>query len=101
MKKEKNFYEILTDKNNRDPLVLDFKGNNQLAFEQIAVIPHEKNLYCVLKPITYVQGVADDEALVFRLTQDRGLDLEEHQMTVYTIFEKYYELYEEMRRKKL
>lgn len=75
-----------------------------INFEQIAVIPFEtkngnRNLYCVLKPLNPIKGVADDEAIVFRVDLNEEGDfiirVEEDESTAISVFEKYDDLLEE------
>ncbi len=62
--------DVLLDPDNRDPVVLMDENGRELKFEQVAVIPHEKEgekrLYCILHPLTPIEGINDDEAIVFR-----------------------------------
>ena len=62
--------DVLLDPDNRDPVVLMGEDGKELKFEQVAVIPHdkegEKRLYCILHPLTPIEGINDDEAIVFR-----------------------------------
>ena len=59
--------DVLLDHENKEPIqMMDEKGKI-LEFEQVAIIPYKKQLYCILKPISEIKGVADDEAIVFRV----------------------------------
>lgn len=95
--------DVLLDKDNRDPIVLMDSNGRVLNFEQVAVIPHEINgkrfLFAVLKPLDKIEGIADDEAIVFRADVDVNgntiLQLEENESVAIDIFEKYYDLLEE------
>ena len=62
--------DVLLDPDNRDPVVLMGEDGKELKFEQVAVIPHdkegEKRLYCILHPLTPIEGIGEDEAIVFR-----------------------------------
>ena len=96
--------DVLLDEDNRDPITLVDTDGMVIDFEQIAVIPFEtkngnRNLYCVLKPLNPIKGVADDEAIVFRVDLDEEGDfiirVEEDESTAISVFEKYYDLLEE------
>lgn len=64
----------LLDENNTDPISL-YNGDDDLVeFKQIAVIPYDDRLYCILKPMEHMEGVADDEAVVFYIDQDEDSD---------------------------
>jgi len=100
-----NLLDVLLDEKNTAPIfMLDDKGN-QLKFEQIAVIPYgEDDLYCILKPISKIEGIKDDEAIVFRVDEDADgeaiLKVEENEETAIAIFDQYYNLVEEEAAKK-
>lgn len=92
--------DVLLDPDNRDPVVLMGEDGKELKFEQVAVIPHdkegEKRLYCILHPITPIEGIGEDEAVVFVCdrTED-GEDIirvEEDEATAVAIFDEYYRL---------
>ena len=54
-----------------DKLTLLDESENEVEFEWIATVPYkngeETRIYCILKPTTQVEGVADDEAIVFKI----------------------------------
>ena len=64
---EMSVVEQILDEDNESPVELfDDKGKS-ILFDQIAVIPFNNRLYAILKPITKIEGVGDDEALVFEI----------------------------------
>ena len=95
--------DVLLDQENKEPIVLMDETGKQLTFEQVAVIPYEvrkeKRLYCVLKPLDKIEGIADDEAIVFLVdTDDAGnsiIRIEEDEEVAIAVFDKYYDLLEE------
>lgn len=95
--------DVLLDQDNKDPIVLMDENGRQLTFEQIAVIPYEvrkeKRLYCVLKPMDKIEGIGDDEAIVFVVDQDKDgnsiIKVEEDEEVAIAVFDKYYDLLEE------
>ena len=99
--------DVLLDKDNKDPIVLMDEKGRQISFEQVAIIPYEikgeKVLYVVLKPIDKIEGIADDEAVVFLVDQDKAgntiLRVEEDEEVAIAVFDKYYDLLEEARGK--
>ena len=66
---EKTVIEKLLDENNNDNIILYDENNNQAEFEQVAIIPLNDKLYAILKPATKIEGVNEDEALVFVLEE--------------------------------
>lgn len=101
--KQIDILDVLLDQDNKEPIVLVDENGKQLTFEQVAVIPHEvrkeKRLYCVLKPLDKIDGIADDEAIVFVVDQDKDgnsiIKVEEDEEVAIAVFDKYYDLLEE------
>lgn len=90
--------DILLDEDNFDPIVLVSNDQNvTYSFKQIAVIPYLEKVYCILKPITPMDGVSDDEAIVFYVEDGEQpcLMVENDELTALRVFEKYYDLLEE------
>ena len=93
-----DIYEILLDEENKDPIVLVDGNGRKTSFEQIAVIPYNEKLYCVLKPVDKIENVEDDEAIVFYVDEGGGepvLMVETNELTAIEVFEQYYKLLEE------
>ncbi len=98
--------DVLLDQENKEPIVLMDESGKQITFEQVAVIPFEvkkeKRLYCVLKPLDKIEGIGEDEAIVFLVdTDDEGnsiIRIEEDEEVAIAVFDKYYDLLEEARK---
>ena len=90
--------DMLFDENNTDPIVL-YNGNNEpVRFEQIAVVPIDGRIYAILKPMGDFEGVAEDEALVFTITEyedEEALVIVEDDAIIDAVFEEYYALLDE------
>ncbi len=90
--------ETLLDPNNRDQIVLVDKNGKEITFEQVAVVPLTidgvRSLYVVLKPITKIDYVEDDEAIVFRVVNEEYgesyLCIEEDENIAMEVFKQYY-----------
>lgn len=95
--------DVLLDEENKDPIVLVDGGGKKIAFEQIAVIPYDEKLYCILKPIDHIDNVSDDEAIVFYVDEKEGkeptLMVETDELKAMDVFEEYYNMLDEERRK--
>ena len=96
--------DILLDTENREPIVLRDDKGRAVSFEQVAVIPYaddggERSLYVVLKPLDEIEGVADDEAIVFRVEvnddDESFLVAETDEHRARAVFDQYYEMVEE------
>ena len=95
--------DILLDENNADPIVLTDEKGKKFTFEQIAVIPYNEKVYCVLKPVDEIQGIADDEAVVFYVDErptGSVLMVETDEKTAISVFDEYYNLLDEADAKK-
>ena len=96
MEKEgKSQIEMLLDENNNENLKLYDENNKETEFEQIAVIPLNEKIYAILKPVTKIVGVNDDEALVFSIEEIDDEDcivLVDDEKVVDEVFKEYYEL---------
>lgn len=91
--------DILLDEDNKDPIVLVDGQGKKLSFEQIAVIPCNNKIYCVLKPIDKIENVQDDEAIVFFVDEQEGkepvLMVETDEKVAMDVFDEYYNLLDE------
>lgn len=91
--------DILLDEDNKDPIILLDNTGKRLTFEQIAVIPYNEKIYCVLKPMDKIDNVQDDEAIVFYVEEKDGeepvLMVETDEKTAIDVFDEYYNLLDE------
>ena len=95
MAEEKSPVELLLDENNNDNIKLYDEANNCVEFEQIATIPMDERIFVILKPVTAMENIAEDEAIVFEIQE---ID-EEDCLVVVTedkiidkVFNEYYDL---------
>lgn len=97
--------DVLLDENNTAPIYMYDETGRQLKFEQVAVIPYGgEDLYCILKPLTKLEGIADDEAIVFKIDEDENgeaiLRVEANEQIAISVFDQYYNLVEESEKEK-
>lgn len=97
--------DVLLDENNTAPIYMYDATGRQLKFEQVAIIPYKKKyIYVILKPLVEIEGVSDDEAIVFKLDYDNSdesyLRIEENKRIANKVFKKYSNLIEKELRKK-
>ena len=93
-----NPIDMILDENNTDPIVLYNENDDPVQFEQIALIPLEDGTYVILKPVEDIEGIADDEALVFQITELDGEDVlvvVEDDAIIDVVFDEYYALLKE------
>ena len=65
-----NVFDKLYDENNNDNVILYNEQGDPVEFEQIAVIPYGEQVYIILHPVTQLDGVSEDEGLVFIIGND-------------------------------
>lgn len=89
---------ILLDENNHEPIIMYGEDDEEIRFAQVATIPLYGNLYEIMKPIDKLDGVANDEALVFLIDYDEDghsfLIIEQNEEIAQKVFGKYQRLLE-------
>ena len=94
-----NPIDKLYDENNCDPIYLFNEKGETIGFEQIAIIPKQDNTYVILKPIQPMDGLGENEGLVFSIKEnDDGqeyLELVIDETVIDEVFEVYDRLVEE------
>lgn len=53
-----------------DIIVLKSSTGEEIEFVEIAGIAHKGNFYAILQPVILIEGMADNEALVFKVSRD-------------------------------
>ena len=94
--------DVILDENNNEDLVLQNEEGRQIRFEQVAVIPYNEKIYVILKPIDKLEGVEDDQAIVFLADETKRptvLVPEQDETTAVKVFDEYYDLVEEANKK--
>ena len=94
--------DVILDENNNEDLVLQNEEGRQIRFEQVAVIPYNEKIYVILKPIDKLEGVEDDQAIVFLADETKRptvLVPEQDETTAVKVFDEYYNLVEEANKK--
>jgi ribosome assembly protein YihI (activator of Der GTPase) len=96
---EKSQIEMLLDENNTENIKLYDENNKETEFEQVALIPlDDDRIYVILKPVTKITGVNDDEALVFvieEIDDEECLVIVDDEDIVDKVFDEYYALLKE------
>ncbi len=95
---EKNPIEALLDPQNAENIKLYDENDKEIEFEQIALIPLNNSVYTILKPATKMEGVEDDEAVVFELVDDEEngdtLNIVMEEEVVNQVFDEYKKMIE-------
>ena len=90
--------DMLLDENNTENIKLYNEENQEVEFEQIALVPIENKTYAILKPVASMEGIAEDEALVFvidEIDDEDCLVIVEDDSIVDQVFEEYYKMLKE------
>lgn len=96
--KDINVIDRLLDENDEEPVTLYDENDKETEFEQVAIIPLDEKIYVILKPITKIEGVGDDEGLVFvieEIDDEDMLVLVDDDEIINKVFDVYYQLLKE------
>lgn len=96
---ESDMMDILLDSNDHSYITMYDENNMEIKFQQVATIPFNGNVYAILKPIDYLDGVDDDEALVFSVKKSLGhsiLEIENDNNICEIVFNMYQNLLEDV-----
>ena len=100
---ELDILDVLLDEDNEDPITLYDEYDKPVKFDQVAIIPLDEKLYAILKPNDEIEGVADDEAIVFAIEEgqngETSLVVESDEPTAIKVFDQYYVLLDEEEKK--
>ena len=64
--------DALYDSDNDELIVLFNEKGEEIAFEQVALIPIENKIYAILKPARPIEGLGEDEGIVFSIELSDG-----------------------------
>ena len=98
VEEELNPIDCLFDEDNTDPIVMYNEKGEKVEFEQIALIPIEEDIYAILKPTEEMEGIGEDEALVFEIVEPEDEEEEEYLNLVsdLTIIDKVFDIYNKL-----
>ena len=94
---DKSNIDKLFDEECNDNIILYDSDDKEVEFEQVAIIPIEDKVYAMLKPVSPMEGVGEDEAVVFELVEGESEDEDmlvvvNDEAVVESVFEVYYDL---------
>lgn len=97
---EIDILDLLLDDTYEKPIFLYDEENNKVAFEKVAIINLDGNLFFLLSPLDYVDGIGSDEAVVFKAIEDfegnNYIVVEDDEEVVVKVFDEYYRLLGEL-----
>ena len=89
-----------TEQYNDDIVVLRSANGEDIEFIEIAGIAHKGSFYVILQPIVLIEGMSDDEALVFKVTRTEDgndkFEVELDDEIIDAVFAEYNRLLDEM-----
>lgn len=93
---ERNDFNIDEEFAEDDIVTLTAEDGEEIDFVEIAGIAHEGKFYAILQPVELLEGMEEDEALVFEVSKDEG-DNDKFSIVVdddiiEAVFEQYNEL---------
>lgn len=65
------FVDKLFDDNNFESIFIKDNNGKEIEFDQVALVDYENNYYAVLMPLTKLEGVGQDEVLIFRVDEEK------------------------------
>ncbi len=71
MSNYEKYVDRLFDENNDEKIYVKDNDGREIEFEQVAVVDFEENYYAVLQPVTPIEGVSEDEVLVFFIDEEK------------------------------
>ena len=99
IEEEKSVFDKLLDPNDDSNIILYDEKEEEVEFEQIAIIPVKEEVYAILKPVKKLDGLEDDQALVFSLEEteegEELLNVVEDDDIIDIVFDEYDKLFDE------
>ena len=87
--------EIIEDEND-DIITLVTPDGEEIEFQEIAGIAHGGDFYAIVQPVVLLEGMSEDEALVFKVTRNENGDdqftIELDDEIITAVFNEYYKL---------
>ncbi len=87
------------EKHNDDIITLIGESGEEIDFVEIAGIAYKSDFYAILQPVKLIQGMSDDEALVFKVMTDSdgtdSFDIVLDDNIITAVFAEYNRLYDE------
>ena len=94
-----DYIEEAVDMEEDSIVTLTSADGQEIDFVEIAGIALRGNFYAILQPVELLEGMGEDEALVFKVTQDRDgedhFNIELDDEIISEVFDEYYRLLDE------
>ena len=97
MSNYEKYVDRLFDESNDEKIYVKDNEGKEIEFEQVAVVDFEERYYAILHPTGSVEGVNEDEALVFLIDEDAdGLVYVEDDRVIDGVYAEYCIMIEEL-----
>ena len=91
------YVDRLFDESNTEKIYIKDNDNKEIAFEQLAVVDFEENYYALLQPVTPIEGVSQDEFLIFLINEEEDcLTYVQDDRVADGVCEEFYKMLEEL-----
>ena len=92
MAKYERYIDRFFDEENFENVKLEDNNGKEIEFEQVAVVDYEEKYYAILLPVSKVEGVEEDEVLIFLIDEEKDeLVYCDNEGTAQAVFNVYYE----------
>ena len=97
MSNNEKYVDRIFDENNNENIFIKDNDGRDIEFEQLAVVDFEENYYAVLQPVTPMEGVGEDEVLIFKIDEEKDcLVYEEDDRVMEGVYNEFMEMLEEL-----
>ncbi len=97
MSNYERYVDRLFDESNEENIFINDNDGKEYEFIQLAVVDFKENYYAVLQPVTPVEGVGEDEFLVFLIDEEKDcLTYVEDDEIIDGVNEEFIEMLEEL-----
>jgi len=95
-----DFLDELDETADDDIVTLLSADGEEIDFVEIAGIAHKGSFYAILQPVELLEGMSDDEALVFKVSRTENgedkFEIEPDDEIIDAVFAEYYRLLDSM-----
>ena len=90
------YVDGLFDENNNENIFIKDNDGKEIEFLQLAVVDYQENYYAVLQPVTPVEGVGEDEVMIFMIDEEQDcLVYTEDEKIIYGVYGEFMKMLEE------
>ena len=96
MSNYERYVDRLFDESNEENIFINDNDGKEYEFIQLAVVDFKENYYAVLQPVTPVEGVGEDEVMIFMIDEEQDcLVYAEDEKVIYGVYGEFMKMLEE------